>query len=269
MSKPGKRDCLFCGAPLAGVRAREHVLPQWLLRHLGATGYRALSYSTADEFEHRSQVAAGFVEGRVCATCNNGWMAQMEAHVKPVLVELIDGARDVRELDADQRSLLARWAAKTAFMFQTSGLAEFHPPPTLLSPLVSGDLPRDVYVVGFTRDATTATPFELESGWLYNPMWTLLPPCTEAEARFFKTTHARTVKVTIWVRRLVLTAAYWPDERWSPVRWRGWHEPVSSNAAGLPSEPWEEPNADDTANDLMQYSHARLTLRAPSALAAT
>jgi hypothetical protein len=32
-TKPPRRDCLFCGVDLVAGRAREHIFPQWLLRH--------------------------------------------------------------------------------------------------------------------------------------------------------------------------------------------------------------------------------------------
>jgi hypothetical protein len=31
------RACIFCNSPLTSVRAKEHVIPQWLMEYLGIT----------------------------------------------------------------------------------------------------------------------------------------------------------------------------------------------------------------------------------------
>jgi hypothetical protein len=53
---------------------------------------------------------------RVCLTCNNGWMSQLEEEVKPVALPLIQG--EARELNQAQQQKLAFWAIKTGMMFQ-------------------------------------------------------------------------------------------------------------------------------------------------------
>lgn len=53
----------------------------------------------------------------VCRHCNNGWMAGLEAQVKPIIAALEQGAVK-REVDPASAQLLALWAAKTAAMFQ-------------------------------------------------------------------------------------------------------------------------------------------------------
>ncbi|MFL5913051.1 MAG: hypothetical protein ACJ768_21095 [Gaiellaceae bacterium] len=225
-----------------------------------------MSYSTTDEFTHRSHAAAGFVEGRVCASCNNGWMATMEASIKPLLIRLIDGEQDVKDVDTTDLALLARWTAKTALMLQTSGLGNFHPLPDVFSPLMDGQLPSLMHAVGLSHIAAAPTPFELEAGWLYNPHWTLLAPFTLGEGESFKAAHANTLKVTLWLRSLFLTAALWPDPEWLPVLWDGWHQPLSTEASALPRHEWEVPASDLTAEQLMHLAHGRLALRSPSAV---
>src|SRR4051812_14785329 len=244
MSGRGVRACLFCGCPLTSVRAREHVLPQWLLQHLEARGHRALSYSTTDEFTHRSQSAAAFVEGRVCASCNNGWMARMEANIKPLLIRLVDGKQNVKDIDTTDMELLARWTAKTGLMLQTSGFGNFQPAAGIFRPLVDGQLPPQMHAVGLSHVAAIPAPFELEAGWLYNPHWALLAPLTPREGSAFKEAHTNSLKVTLWLRSLFLTTVRWPDPAWSPVLWDGWHEPLSTDAHALPRHEWEAPASD-------------------------
>jgi hypothetical protein len=51
----------------------------------------------------------------VCASCNNGWMNDLENGVRPFLPDLING-RAV-ELTAGNQKALASWSLKTMFMF--------------------------------------------------------------------------------------------------------------------------------------------------------
>ncbi len=48
----------------------------------------------------------------VCATCNNGWMAELEAKVEPLVQRLLSGDRKVQFTRAEVR-LLVRWCQKT------------------------------------------------------------------------------------------------------------------------------------------------------------
>jgi hypothetical protein len=77
----------------------------------------------------------------VCKTCNNGWMASLEAQVMPVLRRLESGEPTV--LGREDAVVLATWATKTAMMYQyndpltkvcddaqrASLRAELRPPP--------------------------------------------------------------------------------------------------------------------------------------------
>jgi hypothetical protein len=116
------RKCLFCQNP---ADSREHVLPKWL--------HRCISSETGGKFpvqvgrfvegqgnlDEKRFVSLNFQAKIVCETCNNGWMAAMEAEVDRILRPLTG-----KELAGDfaiQVSLLrpyavilARWMAKTA-----------------------------------------------------------------------------------------------------------------------------------------------------------
>jgi hypothetical protein len=70
--------------------------------------------------KQRTHVAQSFVEGRVCKECNNGWMSSLEKHVRSLLRDLMSGQRTLHALSAEERLLLARWTAKTAFVLSNA-----------------------------------------------------------------------------------------------------------------------------------------------------
>lgn len=121
--------CLFCGAELAVVgRAREHVLPRWLLRHYAIEKTTVEpSWTNARDGSLRDQRAhplKAMVLGHVCPTCNNGWMSELEVAARPTLLALAGGRLAVSELTPLHRTVLARWALKTAVALNRS--SNFH-----------------------------------------------------------------------------------------------------------------------------------------------
>jgi hypothetical protein len=121
--------CLFCCADLAVAgRAREHVLPRWLLRHydiektmVEPAWTNARDGSLRDKRVHPLKA---MVLGHVCAGCNNGWMSELEVTARPTLLELSGGRLAVSELAPLHRVVLARWALKTAVVLNRS--SNFH-----------------------------------------------------------------------------------------------------------------------------------------------
>lgn len=116
------KGCIFCGGtPLT----REHLWPDWLRRQLkiqmpfsvrieqeeDGVETRDINFETPP---FNQQVKA------VCAECNNGWMAAIEAAAKPILWPLIHA--EGRRLDSDEQRALARWALLRACVFD-----ELHP----------------------------------------------------------------------------------------------------------------------------------------------
>jgi len=56
--------------------------------------------------------------GAVCASCNNGWMSDLEGRAKPMLETMLEGRG--RALHQEGQRTLAAWALKTAIMVDTS-----------------------------------------------------------------------------------------------------------------------------------------------------
>src|SRR4051812_224091 len=94
--KPARR-CLFCGG--AGL-SREHIIARWIGRALDST----LPAGATAKYHHHSEnpqisigplhKAAGgpaFYTRAFCVTCNNGWMANLEEGVHPLLEPMLGG----------------------------------------------------------------------------------------------------------------------------------------------------------------------------------
>jgi hypothetical protein len=103
------RRCVFCRSdgPLSG----EHVLPVWLDQAAKARGSKGWTSWGTTGAERRHKKLDGVVN-RVCKSCNNGWMSQLEAASKPILLPMIFGESGV-VMSAEQQTIVAAWAFKT------------------------------------------------------------------------------------------------------------------------------------------------------------
>lgn len=119
-----QRHCLFCGHPRT---SREHILARWIGRSLtglvppGLTIQFAHESAEPDGTPRRTKRAKGtayFTRAFCRDECNGGWMSRLEDAVKPVLEPMLHGRLPTTLSVADQQ-LLAFWATKTAFAFQT------------------------------------------------------------------------------------------------------------------------------------------------------
>lgn len=106
--------CPACGEPAKTV---EHVLPRWLIEALGDTPLlfesaqlpnRLAELATVDQ---RTTTTFGRKTVKFCATCNNGWMSQLEKDAKPVLLQMATGVG--RVMTARDCEVVYAWAAKT------------------------------------------------------------------------------------------------------------------------------------------------------------
>lgn len=114
--------CLWCGAtPLT----REHVVPEWLLEVLmdmtGNTegfdlGWEYLAADGSLDARSHGQANPAVVVRAVCRACNGGWMNRLESAAMPIVEPLVRGM--AIRMTVEEQTLLARWAAKTAVMFE-------------------------------------------------------------------------------------------------------------------------------------------------------
>lgn len=133
--------CIFCGR---GPLTAEHLIPGWVGRVMLAnkpsparpdsvikavsTIWQADAGPDDDVKMHEWMDETGphFKTRCVCASCNNGWMSQIESASKTILTEMIEG-RPV-ELGDDDAALIARWLA-------LKGVIEHHSHPGSSEPM--------------------------------------------------------------------------------------------------------------------------------------
>jgi hypothetical protein len=218
------RPCLFCTAPLTGARAREHVLPQWLLDEIGIrrepitpTQFRP----SMDVVSTRSHLLENLQEGRVCAACNNGWMSELETAAIPVLKPLMHGTSKVTDLTRTQCALVARWTVKTAYMLNTASNYDLKIPAGHLSELHTNVHPVPKGVAVFAQQHKSDRDFY----WLQGAMW---HGVFGNEVVDFDPQEAttRSYKIALQFRSLILLVACWPFEGWRLALWRGVHRPL-------------------------------------------
>src|SRR6266566_4678188 len=159
-----KNVCPFCGIALKGKKASqgaksdEHIISQWLLDHLALrkepVNSQRVDVSSQSALEHRQFVAGRFVNGRICKTCNNGWMSQLEGDAKPILIRLLDDPHELVRLTQPERNVVALWTVKTAAVLNRTNFT--NPSDPLARPMPdrhlqsirSGTLPDDLIVFG-------------------------------------------------------------------------------------------------------------------------
>jgi hypothetical protein len=114
--KAAPRTCIFCGAtPLTA----EHIWPGWARRMLPpdlvvphtVSAEMATAEPTSRTFPQRVFDQTAKV---VCASCNNGWMEQLETRNRPFLEAALNGRG--RALHRSGQRSLAAWAFKTALV---------------------------------------------------------------------------------------------------------------------------------------------------------
>jgi len=115
------RACIFCGGrPVTA----EHVLPQWMLQVLRRDDrgvpdkvpiIRRVSVRGEPTIISRFETNRLFTlqPKCVCASCNNGWMSEVESRAKPFLEPMVEGKRRV-ELDAEAQNAISSWACLKA-----------------------------------------------------------------------------------------------------------------------------------------------------------
>jgi hypothetical protein len=113
------RVCVFCGAP---ADTAEHVWPAWARpliearEHTRIHPYHRFVVQDDHEDEHDTwdQPANSMTAKVVCASCNNGWMSDLEGAAKPMLEPMLGDHG--RLLHQGGQETLAAWALKTAMM---------------------------------------------------------------------------------------------------------------------------------------------------------
>ena len=109
--------CSFCG--MQKNRAKEHMWPDWLLKHLNfhSVDLAGTHYALSGQIvSRRQQKAPSALFGKVCMECNEGWMSQLESKVIPIIKALFETPRSKAYLLQEEASVLAVWTFKTAIV---------------------------------------------------------------------------------------------------------------------------------------------------------
>jgi len=194
------------------AKSDEHVIPDWLQRHLGVTSDIVTPTRVRSEdrriIDVRQHTMGAFVAGTVCSTCNGGWMSRLEQEVKPVLVRLINAPQLLEALSNEERSTVARWALKTAAVlnrcstYGTSddGIGRRVPDPHMRT-LAAGGLPEDVLVVAAACKSIKDVDF------LQYALWTTPANSTPLQQKHRDGSY----KIALSFRDLILIVAFYPS----------------------------------------------------------
>jgi hypothetical protein len=208
------RTCVFCDSSLTGVRAEEHVIPRWLMEHLGVTDgqvYLAVAQSADNTvLKDRKHITANFVEGRVCGDCNNGWMNDLEKKTKELLKPLIEGTINLLSISDDERTTLAKWATKTGYVISHAAPLKKTPPPSHMRYMKdhAGDVPPRVEVFGQQSIWTTNFNQIQRNQWGH----IAAEPSPKHPAP-----PDGTYKIAFQFRCLMLLVAHWSDPNSMPM----------------------------------------------------
>lgn len=151
--------------------------------------------------ESRSQVASRFIEGRVCERCNNGWMNDLEGEAMEILKPLIAGTMPLVSISDEERTIVAKWATKTAYVMSYAVPLKKTPEPSHLRYVKEnkGAVPSRVGVFGGQNIATADFRQIQRNSWYHltnTQPTTRIPP-------------VGTYKIAFQFRHLMLLVAHW------------------------------------------------------------
>ncbi len=217
--------CWFCRSILGRLprdRTEEHIVPQWLEEFLGLRDFKIeptlTSLPDGKRLAQRTHTVAGFLAGRICSTCNNGWMSDLETRAKTVLLSLLQGSREIGDLSDFESLAVARWVAKTAYCLNIGG-HENRIPTSHFEALrqVTSGLPAGVVVLASTHEPTRPFSFEAGGTWRHDAL------SSRPGIALLQTTSYKT---TLQFGRLIFNVVFWPLRGWILKLEQGLSTPV-------------------------------------------
>jgi hypothetical protein len=193
------------------------------MEYLGLTDgqlYLAVADSKGDAIlKDRKHAAGNFVEGRVCGSCNKGWMRNLEEQTKSFLKPLIEGAVNLLSISDDERTTLAKWATKTAYVLSHAVPLKKVPPKEHMHHMKhnAGAVPPRVEVFGQQWVATADFRQIQRNQWRHIAAKPLTIHPTPPEG---------TYKIAFQFRCLMLLVAHWSDPNSIPMISAGIHIPL-------------------------------------------
>jgi hypothetical protein len=236
------RRCVICDLPFSAEkrRAREHVIPAWLLRELGAEHelITPTSWLWPEPFVSLEQInleelqvslargphpLGNFMEGRVCAQCNSRRLSSFEEGALPILVRLIRREALVKDLAPAESELVARWMLKTTLIFNfyfgyDGGIPQAH--RAWLRESRTG-LPEGVSVFAQQHQETQRL------FWFGNAPLQAIAPNYSKGAEEIASRAKESYNHGLQLGALLLLAIFWPPtEGWTLTLARGVHIPL-------------------------------------------
>lgn len=225
MTQQQDKLCAFCDAPLTREnRSKEHVIPKWLLDFLKVRQEKIqpTHFSNIGEIlTTRQHTLEGLLAGQICEECNNGWMSELEQDAIPILKPLMLGESTVVELNDNERQILSRWTAKTAFTLNSSSNYLKNIPSTHFQHIRLNIDSLPLKVSSYGQQNHGDRPFY----WIQSPTW-LLNGNSEKISELATELKNNSYKIAFEFGKLMLLISYIPFENIYPVLCKGIHVPL-------------------------------------------
>ena len=219
------KHCAFCDTPLTREnRSKEHILPQWLLDFLEIREEKIqpTHFSKIGEtITTRHHTLEGLLAGQICDLCNNGWMSRLEQEAMPILKPLILGKTAVVDLNENERQIISRWTAKTAFALNSSSNYLKNVPPMHYQHIRLNIDSLPLKVSSFGQQHHGDRPFY----WIQSPTW-LLNGNSDKLPELGAELKNNSYKIAFQFGKLMLLIIYIPFKNIYPVIWKGIHVPL-------------------------------------------
>jgi hypothetical protein len=220
------KTCAFCRQPLSGIASSEHILPQWLLDEFGIRDDEVSPTHMSSDgtaVSTRTHQLKNLVAGGVCATCNSGWMSQLETTSRPILRDLFANEISVVDCSPADRFILARWATKTALTLNLGANFRRNIPKAHYHHLHDDVSTLPERTVVFAQNHHFTQDFY----WLQGAVWMIDDPYSAAIAQEeIDFLLANSFKIAFQLRGLLLVIAFNPIDTFLYLMWRGIHVPL-------------------------------------------
>jgi hypothetical protein len=162
------------------------------------------------------------VAGRVCGKCNNGWMARLESAVRPVLLPLATGEKDVLDLSDEEALLVARWTAKTCICLHVSSNYRSIIPGDHIHVLDKAEyrLADNTWIVGHSFNGRDGF------AWVQSPSWEIIQAQRQISDEEIDVLRRSGYKISLMVGALLLLMAHIPLSFGKPCLWKYRHVPL-------------------------------------------
>lgn len=236
------KQCIFCKIDLSGNRAKEHIFSRDLLLRFGVekssiehcswqsqveTGFWGGLISKSET--ERKPVLNSFLAGRVCNTCNNGWMNSLEIICRPILYPLMEGKSSIRNLSEEDKTILGKWLYKTVVVLWDSvGNNGISIPQSHVETFYQKrEVPQDCAMF-----ISSSNRFEQTVNWALSPAWVV-----EKSMEMFNPNQQRDAyKVYIQLGQVEFLTVFWPHQHRLYTYDQKLVHPLISNNLAIPVE---------------------------------